>query len=323
VDGRRRLDGERGKIRTVDPLADLITRQSGMVARRQLLALGLDADRVRNQVAAGRWVSRSPRVLSTTTGELTWQQRCWLGVLHAGPHSLVGSLTAAGLWGLERWTRPHVTVFVDDELSVEPVPGIAFFRSRRPFQLLASSRAGLPLVRLEPAVLLFAAYEARPRAAHGVLAASVQQRLTTAAKLEEWIDLLRPLRRGRAFRRSLADIDSGAHSAAELAVRRMCRRHRLALPDRQRPRTDRAGRRRWTDCEWDLPGGGVLILEVDGSFHLEVDQWSADIRRARRLTTRDRIVVRCTSYELHHEDHEVAADLIALGVPRMQPNRAA
>jgi hypothetical protein len=27
-------------------------------------------------------------------------------------------------------------------------------------------------------------------------------------------------------------------------------------------------------------------------------------------------VVRCTSYELHYEDHEVAADLIALSVPR-------
>lgn len=307
----------------VDPLGDLIARQSGMVARRQLLDMAFDADRVRNQVAAGRWVPRSPRVLSTTTGELTWQQRCWLGVLHAGPHSLIGSLTAAGIWGLERWARPHVTVLVDDELSFEPVPGISFFRSRRPFDLLASSRNGLPVVRLEPAILLFAAYEAQPRAAHGVLAASVQQRLTTATRLEEWIDLLRPLRRARAFRGSLVDIGAGAHSAAELAVRRMCRRHRLALPDRQTPRTDRAGTRRWTDCEWDLPGGGVLILEVDGSFHLEVGQWSADIRRARRLTSRQRIVVRCTSYELHHEDHEVAADLIALGVPRTHPNRAA
>jgi hypothetical protein len=201
----------------VDPLTDLISRQSGMVARRQLLTLGLDADRVRNQVASGRWVPRSPRVLSTTTGELTWQQRCWLGVLHAGPHSLIGSLTAAGIWGLERWTRSHVTVLVDDQLSFEPVPGISCFRSRRPLELLAASRNGLPLVRLEPAFLLFAAYEAHPRAAHGVLAASVQQRLTTAARLEEWIHLLGPLRRARAFRRSLVDIGSGAHSAAELA----------------------------------------------------------------------------------------------------------
>lgn len=300
----------------MDSLADLVARQSGMVARRQLLALELDADRVRNQVAAGRWVLRSPRVLSTTTGELTWRQRCWLGVLHAGPHSLIASLTAAGMWGLERWTRPHVTVLVDDELSFEPVPGISFFLSRRPLDLLSSSRDGLPLVRLEAAILLFAAYEASPRAAHGVLAAAVQQRLTTATRLEEWIDLLRPLRRARALRRSLVDIGSGAHSAAELTVRRMCWRHRLALPHRQTPRMDRAGRRRWTDCEWDLPGGGVLILEVDGSFHLEVEQWSADIRRARRLTSRHRIVVRCTCYELHYEDHEVAADLIALGVPR-------
>ena len=306
----------------VDALDDLVTRQSGMVARRQLLALGLDADRVRNQVAGGRWLPRSPRVLSTTTGELTWRQRCWLGVLHAGPQSLIGGLTSAGIWGLERWARPEVTVLVDDELSFEPVPGISFFRSRRPLDDLVTTREDLPLVRLEPAVLLFAAYQAQPRTAHGVLAASVQQRLTTAARLEEWIDLLRPLRRARAFRRSLVDIASGAHSTAELAVRRMCRRHGLVLPARQTPRVDRAGRRRWTDCEWDLPDGGTLVLEVDGSFHLDARQWSADIRRARRLTSRQRIVVRCTSYELHHEDHEVAADLIALGVPRTHPDRA-
>ena len=55
-----------------------------MVARRQLNRHGIDGDRVRNQVAAGRWVERTPRVISTMTGELTFEQRCWLAVLHAG-----------------------------------------------------------------------------------------------------------------------------------------------------------------------------------------------------------------------------------------------
>ena len=67
---------------------------------------------------------------------------------------------------------------VDDELSFEPVAGVCFFRSRRPFELLRSPRPGIPTCRLEPAVLLWAAYEAHNRAAHGVLAAAVQQRLT-------------------------------------------------------------------------------------------------------------------------------------------------
>ncbi len=301
----------------------LLRRQEGLVARRQLLRLGIDADRVRNEVAAGRWVVRTPRVVGTTTGQLTWLQRCWLGVLHAGPRSLLGGLSAAALWGLSGWERPQITVLVEDELSFEPVPGVAFFRSRRPFELLNAARPGMPTARLEPAVLLYAGYEAPVRAAHGVLAACVQQRLTTATRLVEWIDSLRPLRRARSLRGTLRDIDGGAHSVAELDVARMCRTFGLVLPDRQRPRCDRSGRRRWTDCEWDLPDGTVLVLEVDGAFHLDVMTWGADLKRARGITTRGRIVVRCSAYELRHETEDVATDLIALGVPRRHPHDAA
>ncbi len=297
-------------------LDELLTAQCGLVARRQLTRLGLEWERVRNQVAARRWVVLTPRVIGTTTGELTWEQRCWLGVLHAGPHSMLGGLTAASAHGLQGWSRSVVTVLVDDELAFEPVEGVRFFRSRRPFELLRSPRQGVARARLEPAILLWAAYDAPVRAAHGVLAAAVQQRLTTPERLLEWVDQLQPLRRARAFRRTLGDIAGGAQSGAELDVRRMCRRHGLVPPQRQRARVDRAGRRRWTDCEWDLPGGGILVLEVDGSFHLEVLQWEADLKRARSITTRTRVVVRCSAYELRHEDADVARDLVALGVPR-------
>ena len=297
-------------------LDELLTAQCGLVARRQLTRLGLEWERVRNQVVARRWVVLTPRVIGTTTGELTWEQRCWLGVLHAGPRSMLGGLTAASAHGLQGWSRPAVTVLVDDELAFEPVEGVRFFRSRRPFELLRSQRHGIARAQLEPAVLLWAAYDAPVRAAHAVLAAAVQQRLTTPERLLEWVDQLQPLRRARAFKRTLADVAGGAHSGAELDVRRMCRRHGLVPPQRQRSRVDRSGRRRWTDCEWDLPGGGILVLEVDGSFHLEVVQWEADLKRARSITTRTRIVVRCSAYELRHEDVDVARDLVALGVPR-------
>src|SRR5947208_15628495 len=90
----------------------LLHRQSSMVARRQLNALGLDADHVRAHVLARRWVVRTPRVVSTTTGELTWDQRCWLAVLHAGPRSMLGALTAASTPGLTGWERPKVSVLV-------------------------------------------------------------------------------------------------------------------------------------------------------------------------------------------------------------------
>jgi hypothetical protein len=301
----------------MDKLGELLEKQASMVARRQLLAIGLDWDRVRNQITARRWVAYTPRVIGTTTGALTWEQRCWMAILHAGPRSMLGGLSAAEAGGLTGWHRESVTVLVDDELAFEPVEGVRFFRSRRPFDLLRAARPGIPQAELESALLLWAGYQASGvRAAHGVLAAAVQQRLTTAERLLTTVETLRPLRGARGFRRTLVDIAGGAHSGAELDVRRLCRRFGLTLPDRQHPRVDRAGKRRWTDCEWDLPDGSVLVLEVDGAFHVEVMEWGADIKRSRALTTGRRTVVRCTSFELRHEMEDVARDLIALKVPR-------
>jgi hypothetical protein len=45
---------------------------------------------------------------------------------------------------------------VDDELSFEPIESVDFFRSRRCFEQLQHPREGLPLCRLEPALLLYA-----------------------------------------------------------------------------------------------------------------------------------------------------------------------
>jgi hypothetical protein len=295
-------------------IQQLIDAQAGMLARRQLGVLGMDWDRVNRQIVAGRWSARTPRAVSAVTGTLTIEQRRWLGVLHAGPRSMLGGLTAGARHGLTGWERDEVAVLVDDELSFEPVNGIRFFRSRRPFELLLSPRPGIPSCRLEPSLLLWAGYDARLRSAHGVLAAAVQQRLTTAARMTEWLDLLKPLRRAPGFRRMLADVEGGVHSGAERDINKMCRAFDLPLPVRQVRRRGHDGKWRWTDAEWRLVDGRILVLEVDGAFHMDVTNWTADKRRARRISSADRVVLGATAFEVRHEPAELAQDLIALGV---------
>ena len=107
-------------------LEALIEDQAGMIARRQLNAHAFDADRVHGQVRAGRWVERTPRVISTTTGTLDREQWLWLAVLHAGPRSMLANLSAAERHGLKGWERADVSVMVDDQLSFERVDGIDF-----------------------------------------------------------------------------------------------------------------------------------------------------------------------------------------------------
>jgi hypothetical protein len=280
-----------------------------MLARRQLNALGVGADHVRNQVRARRWAVRTDLVISTFTGELGWRERVWLGALHAGGQAIVGGLTALEWHGLKGWHREEVTVLVDDELSFDPVPGIRFFRTRRPLSLMSSPAEGLPLCRIEPAALLFAGYERSSRTALGLLAAVVQQRLTTADRLLDQIESMRPLRRARTFRTALLDIHGGAQSLAELDLGRLCRRAGLPPPRRQTRRRDTTGRMRYTDCEWLLPDGTILVLEIDGAFHMDVEHWENDLARQRRLSGRGRVIVRCTARELRDSPAAVLADL--------------
>lgn len=294
---------------------DLAEAQAGMLSRSQLRALGITESALRHHVAIGRWAHRSANVVSTTTGPLSVGQRLWLGVLHGGPSAMIGGLNAAEHLGLERWHRDHVTVLVNNPMSFDPLPGFRFVRTRRSYKLLISP-GELPVCRLEPAVLMFASREPHLRTALGAVTATVQQRRTTAEQLLEWVALLAPLRRARAIRDLLGDVAGGAHSLAEVDLRKACRDHGVQPPQSQRVRFDRAGHKRYTDCEWTLCDGRTLVLEVDGAFHDDALQGTLDRRRNRKLTSATRTVIQCSAWEIRHEPWEVMEDLIALGVPR-------
>ena len=287
------------------------------MSRAQLAQAGIDHWAVRHRVRTERWNEVSETIIATTTGVLTREQLMWAGVLHAAGHGVVGDLTAAEMGGLRNWTRSEVTILVPRGTNVgESIAGIRFAETRRPIQRWVRPDLALPVARIEPAILHFAAYESSRRTAQGVLAAAVQQQLTTPEHLVEEILQMRPLRWAKLMKRALGDIAGGAQSVAEIDIRRMCRAFRLAPPARQVKRRDSGGRIRFTDCEWVLADGRTLVLEVDGAFHMDVDHWEDDIARQRALTDPHRIVVRCTSRELRDDPGRVARDLLHLGVPR-------
>lgn len=295
----------------------LAGQQGGVVTRAQLRSLGVSRWHVRDQIAAERWVARSSTVISTFTGAMTRQQLMWLGVLQGGPRALVGGLTAAEAHGLTNWHRETITVLVPygDDIQ-EPLDGIDFVRTRKAIDSFRSTSHELPLMKLEPAVLMWAAQERSDRTSQGVLAAVVQQRLTTPELLVAWLTDLKPLRKAPLFRRALAEMSDGAQSLSEMEFRRLCRRFGIARPAQQTKRRDSEGRLRYTDCEWPLPDGRLLVLEIDGGFHMEVEHWEDDLARQRALSTPDRVIVRCTTREIRDEPQRLVRDLRRLGVPK-------
>ncbi|HEX4685863.1 MAG TPA: hypothetical protein VH228_03715 [Nocardioides sp.] len=251
-------------------------------------------------------------VIGTTTGTLTREQLMWAGVLHAGPGSAIGGLTALECRGLRGWHRDEITVLLRKSHNLQPLAGVRFVETRRPVALYATGT--LPTWRVEPAALLFAGYTTSSRTALGLISAVVQQRLSTPVRLLTEVERMQPLRRAKRFRATLGDIAEGSHSLSEQRVVRMCEEHHLPIPDRQAPRIDASGRLRYTDAEWRLPSGKVVVLEVDGGFHMEVEHWEDDIVRERDLVATGAIVLRCTDRELSDVPEKVVASLRAVGV---------
>lgn len=287
------------------------------MTRSQLSAVGVDRWAVAHRIKSERWQLVASDVIATKTGELTQHQQRWAAVLHGGEGALLSGLSAAEEAGLQHWSRPTHEVLIPYAAPIpSPLEGAVYRRTRRNVRAMRERSVDLPRSKIEPAALLFASRDRSERVAAGVLAAVVQQQLTSPDRLLSWLDQLAPLRRSRVMRMVLLEIAGGAQSLGEIDVRRMCRRHRLAPPRRQVRRRDASGRTRFTDCEWHLADGRTLILEVDGSFHMESEHWEDDLARQRGLAATDRVIVRCTTRELRDAPEVVARDLIALGVPR-------
>jgi hypothetical protein len=290
--------------------------QDGLITLAQLRAAEVTHRALEFRIRTERWQRVAQSVICTTTGTLTDQQRLWVGVLHAGEGALVGGIHACQRAGLEKWDREEVVVLVPYALAPRPLAGYQFVRSRRRMAGWRSAREGVPTCRVEPAALLWVSTERNPRTLQGLLAALVQQRVSTPERLAAALAELPRLPRAPLIRATLTDVAGGAQSVSELDVKRMCKTHGLAMPRRQTRRRDADGRVRYTDCEWRLADGRILVLEVDGGFHKDAETWEDDIARQRALSATDLLIVRCTSRELRDDSVRVARDLLRLGVPR-------
>jgi hypothetical protein len=98
------------KERPHGPLADLATRQHGVVSIRQLARLGYSRSSVSKATTAGRLHRLHRGVYAVGHIDLSWQSHCLAAVLACAP-ALASHTSAAWLWGVLR-SRPgtlHVT----------------------------------------------------------------------------------------------------------------------------------------------------------------------------------------------------------------------
>jgi hypothetical protein len=247
----------------LDPVADLLSQQDGVVSRRQLLDAELTQAQVDTLLRRRDLVVVHPGTYLSHTGTPTWSQRCWAAVLYAGRSALhLGSALHQPGRGADPSGPIHLAV--DWTRRVAPQPGVHLHRVRDLDDLVRWNLSP-PRVRLEVAAVETAHRAPDDLAAISALAAVVGARRTVPRRLE-----LEMERRGRLRRRGLltdllADLDRGTHSVLEHGyLVRVLRPHGLPQPTSQQEVVSTAVGTEYRDAAHaDLD----LVVELDGQLH--------------------------------------------------------
>lgn len=288
-------------------LDELRSAQLGVVTRAQLAALGIGPDKVRHELAARRWQKGPHGVVVLHAGPLTHEQTLWAAVLsQTGPAGLAG-LSAAVSQGLS-WTPPaQIEVVVDSRTRPLATPGVRIHVSRRFSAGDLHPTRSPAMLRLERSVVDAAAWSRSSRTACGLLAAAVQQRLTTADKLSDELRDAGPVRHSRLLSLCLGDIAGGAQSFAEIDFGRIAVSAGIPPPLRQQRRRDAHGRVRWLDADFSR-----FLAEVDGALHLrEASYWDDMSRQNDLAISTDRHILRFSTLALRIDRPTVRRQLRA------------
>jgi very-short-patch-repair endonuclease len=304
----------KGRTHGVDhEIGELAGRQHGVIARRQLLALGVSRTGIGGRCRRGSLHPLHRGVYAVGHRKLSVLARWMAAVLACGPEAVLSHRSAGQLWGLlprtgsiPETTRPtafraragiriHQSALPADE--VEKVDGIPATSVSRTLLDLAGTLDRRPLER--------AMAEAEARG------------LTSALSLPELLERY-PRRPGTpALRPLLAEGESGVtRSELEERFLALIARHRLPRPLLN---VDLAVRGRFfeVDCLWRR---ARLVVELDGhAVHGTRKAFAADRERDRLLLGDGWGVVRLTWGQVRDEGPRIAAELRALLQKRSSP----
>lgn len=270
---------QRGAPAPGSPVTVWAEAQGGLVTRSQSRAAGLGDEAITWKLRSARWVRKHPGVYLTAPGRDGWDVTAWAAFLRVqtggglADAALVGA-SAAHVQGLS--TRPPavIEIGVPTTRRVDAVPGIRIRRMHRFDEVLDDT--AYPWRTAVAVTVLDVAASGDADAALAGVGHAVQRGRVTARGLAEELRARGRHPHGRLLAEVLADVDEGAHSAAEVRyVRDVERAH--GLPAGTRQVAGLRGPRRVHDTVYEELG---VVVEVDG--RLGHEGWSDRVRDGRR-----------------------------------------
>jgi hypothetical protein len=300
-----------GKLRSGQldrAVAVLAKRQHGVVARRQLVALGLGQDAIDHRLRCGRLHHLHRGIYAVGHPVLSAAGRWMAAVLACGDGAVLSHRSAAALWEIRPSSAPRIDVTVPRHLHARP--GIHPHHGRLPPDEVTTHR-GIP-VTTPPRTLLDLATVLDPRRVERAVQEAEVQRLSDSLSLEDLLTRY-PRRPGRAT--LMAILNSAALGAtttrSELEDRFLTFLDAALLP---RPCVNATVELHTgsveVDCLWERQR---VIAELDGhASHGTTAAYERDRARDRALSAAGWRVVRITWRQLHDDGAAVARDLDAL-----------
>lgn len=287
----------------------LAERQHGVVAHRQLLALGLGRQAIQRRVDAGRLHPLRLGVYAVGHRLLTREGRWLAAVLASGSDAVLSHHSAAALWGIRTTSRTVVDVTIPRKSR--SWEGIRRHRKSLPPDEV-TVEDGIPVTSVPRTILDLAATEP----------ADVVKALIKEAEFRRHYDRLslphllgryRGSRGSRRVREALAAIEEGPPgrtvSPLEDKFVPFLDCHRLPHP-RLNDWILLGSKRFQVDCHWP---DARQIVELDSwEGHGTRSAFRSDRARDRALVVAGYHVTRLTYAQLEEEPEQIAADLRAL-----------
>jgi very-short-patch-repair endonuclease len=276
-------------------LARLAGRQDGVVARAQLVALGIGPEAIKHRIRAGRLIVLHRGVYAVGHTALTDRARARAGLLAAGPGAVLSHRTAAALWQLVPSMPRCIDVTVTTRAR-RPRPDLRIHQTRRPPAI--RSRSGL---RVTAPLRTLADLAASPDCDR-LCSEALVLKLVTEPELE-------------AAGLLTADV-APTRSEFERRFRALVRQAGLPQP----LVSHRIGRYT-ADFVWPH---ALVIVETDGwRTHRHRAAFEHDRGRDAELAALGYIVVRFTWRQVRDQPMRVAAQLAQVLSRRSPPPRAA
>jgi hypothetical protein len=225
----------------------LAARQHGLVARRQLLALGLGEDAIDHRLSNGRLRRLHRGVYALGHRELRREGHALAAVLAAGEGAVLSHRSAAGLWGIRPWSGSFIELTAPGRGGIARRRGRVLHRSTELPPGEVASENGLPVTTVARTLLDLAA----------VVPPHHLRRAVERAEQTELFDLT-AVRRvldahpGRPGRRALVALltdfhdhgDAHTRSDLEAMLLQICLDHDLPRPQVRARRAARSSVRR-------------------------------------------------------------------------------